>query len=97
MCSRATICVRYWGCWWPPRVPSSIRRAPPLVHRVGASVWSGRLPGAASFGSPARSEKPAPRLCSQIPVSPAGMPLPIPVKLDWINETPIPTSSTTQR
>ena len=95
--SRAAICRRYCGCWWPPRVPRSKARRPSRVHRVGERVWRGRLPGAASLGWPGCSEKHAPRLWSQTPVPPADRPLPMPVKFDWIKETPMPAASSTAR
>ena len=54
-------------------------------------VWNGRLPGASAFGCPGSSRKPAPRLCSTMPVSPQPTPEPKPVKRLWMNETRLPS------
>ena len=41
-------------------------------------VWNGRRPAAIRLGWPSCSVKPAPRLCSAMPVSPTATPEPKP-------------------
>ena len=62
---------------------------PSLNTIAGISVWNGRLPGANWLGCPGSSEKPVPRLCSMMPVSPATTPDPKALKMLLMNDTAI--------
>ena len=56
-------------------------------------MCAGRRPPASSFGWPGTSEKPAPRLCSRIPVSGSSTHAPNAWYRLWVSETASPESS----
>ena len=58
------------ACMLPPMTPKGPGRRPSRSSSPGMIVWNGRRPGAIRLGWPSSSVKPAPRLCSAIPVSP---------------------------
>ena len=71
-----TNCTCPCACMSPPMTPNDASGRPSRSSMPGMIVWNGRLPGAMQFGCAGSSEKPQPRFCSAMPVSPATMPEP---------------------
>ena len=94
---RCTRCACPTAWYWPPMTPNGMTARPSLTSMPGMIVWNGRLRGAIALGWPAMMRKLVPRFCSSTPLSGAMMPLPKDENSELMNDTALPSRSTTQR
>ena len=76
--------------------PNGITARPSLTSMPGIIVWNGRFRGAIALGWPGSMRKPVPRLCRMTPLSGAMMPVPNDENSELMNDTALPSRSTTQ-